>query len=85
MVSLGLSESEAMGMDDMMLSFERARAKALASGETLRYIELLERVVDAAVNYWAVSTPDWRRSSAQDAWNNLYDALTVLDWLTEDE
>ena len=64
-----------------MMALERERAKGYATGETLRYIELLEQVAYAAVGYWSVSSINEFNEHAQQRWGNLYDALSAVDWM----
>ncbi len=60
---------------------ERIKSRSMLPTDTLRYIEALEAVAEAAFNLWIqVGSP--RQKEMLD---DLYDALAVVDFLSEEE
>ncbi len=62
---------------------ERIKGRSMLPTETLRYIEALEKIADAAIDLWRV-TPHGKSELVASCANDLYDAITVVNWLNDD-
>jgi len=64
---------------------ERIKGRSMLPTETLRYIEALEEIAKAALAVWA-NTPHANKPTelTRDCLNDLYDKLTVVNFLDED-
>ncbi len=60
---------------------ERIKSRSMLPTETLRYIEALEAVAAAAFNLWIQAGTPRQKEMLDD----VYDALAVVDFLSDEE
>ncbi len=60
---------------------EHIKSRSMLPSDTLRYIEALEAVAEAAFNLWIQVGSPRQKEMADD----LYDALAVVDFLSDEE
>ncbi len=62
---------------------DRIKGKSMLPTETLRYIEALEQVARAAYKSWASVNKPEVESSKRKVQDDLYDALSVVNFMDE--